>query len=156
MTKPIFTTNELAQLQERFASLDKQSLGYLSETDLLTIPELFLNPLAPRILSLIFTSPYLSFDSFVSFLAIFAPAQNTDVKLRFAFSVFDADGDGYVTKDDLMVVLRLMMSKCTEEAQIERVARMTIDDIDGDGDGRLSYLEFKGALFDIEPLSIAL
>jgi calmodulin len=61
----------------------------------------------------------------------------TEEKLSESFKVFDRDGDGFLTRQDLFHVLEMLGEEPTD------------DDLDGmmqeadrDGDGRISYSEF--------------
>ena len=53
-----------------------------------------------------------------------------------AFKVFDVDGDGYITADEL----RQIMAKLGETLTDEEV-EMMIEEADSDGDGQISYKE---------------
>lgn len=59
-------------------------------------------------------------------------------KLCSSFQVFDRDGNGYLTKDELELAMK-MMGEDFEEKDINQLMRMT----DLDNDGRISFQEFK-------------
>ena len=61
-----------------------------------------------------------------------------DRDLWAAFQVFDRDGNGYLTKDELELAMK-MMGEDFEEKDINQLMRMT----DLDNDGRISFQEFK-------------
>lgn len=61
-----------------------------------------------------------------------------DRDLWAAFQVFDRDGNGYLTKDELELAMK-MMGEDFEEKDINHLMRMT----DLDNDGRISFQEFK-------------
>ncbi len=68
----IVNLSELAGLARRFERLDRDHSGSLSAEELLGIPEFAMNPLAPRILSLINSEmEELDFDGFVKLLSVF-------------------------------------------------------------------------------------
>mmetsp|Transcript_24132 Transcript_24132/g.56661 ORF Transcript_24132/g.56661 Transcript_24132/m.56661 type:complete len:155 (-) Transcript_24132:363-827(-) len=58
-----------------------------------------------------------------------------------AFKVFDVDGDGFITAEEL----RQIMAKLGETLTDEEV-EMMIDEADVDGDGQVSYKEFSKLL----------
>lgn len=68
-------------------------------------------------------------------------------ELREAFSCFDADGSGFVSASELLDVLK----QCGLEGEEAEVIRDEIlQDADTDGDGKISFEEFKVALMKDE------
>ena len=57
---------------------------------------------------------------------------------KFLWQVFDRDGNGYLTRDELELAMK-MMGEDFEEKDINQLMRMT----DLDNDGRISFQEFK-------------
>lgn len=75
--------------------------------------------------------------------------------MRFAFDVYDEDGDGFITNGELFRVLRVMSGGQMREEQLQQVVDRTIRDLDQDGDGRIGFEEWvdgvgrrNGQLFD--------
>ncbi|KAK8519556.1 hypothetical protein V6N13_133455 [Hibiscus sabdariffa] len=60
--------------------------------------------------------------------------------MKEAFNVFDRNGDGYITEDELRSVLDLLGLK--QGKAMEDCKRM-IRKVDVDGDGRVNFMEFK-------------
>ena len=58
-------------------------------------------------------------------------------QLKQAFALFDLDGNGYITNDELGTVLRKMGQEPTEEEIVQM-----INEIDEDGDGTIDFDEF--------------
>ena len=58
-------------------------------------------------------------------------------QLKQAFALFDLDGNGYITNDELGTVLRKMGQEPTDE-EVEQM----IAEIDEDGDGTIDFEEF--------------
>ena len=87
----------------------------------------------------------LEFQDFVRVLAPFAPKAPGDTKMRFAFQVYDFDGDGKLGRGDLTELMRVLLPEEAEEELIEYVVNMAISESDQDGDGCLSYAEFRHA-----------
>lgn len=58
------------------------------------------------------------------------------------FEMYDADGDGFVDKNDMLSLMKLMIGSELSEAQISEIVEKTLQDLDEDKDGKLSYQEF--------------
>ncbi len=85
----------------------------------------------------------LSFRDFVRVLAPFAPKAPADTKYRFAFNIYDFDGDGKLGKGDLKQLMKLLLPDSTEEELIEYAVDMTLKEADEDRDGYLTFGEFR-------------
>ena len=164
-----FTSNHIERLWSRFTSLDQQQKGHLTREDFLRIPELAINPLGDRILHAFFrdssnkdeeeggefnganTKEIVNFPDFVRVLAHFRPIKKnhdknqmnsrTD-KLRFAFRMYDLDGDDKISKEELLAVLTMMVGANISEDQFLSIAERTIIDADDDKDNLISFDEF--------------
>jgi len=170
-----FTANQIERLWSRFSSLDKQQKGYLTREDFLRIPELAINPLGDRIVHAFFRdgvsggnngiaeiSPekpgdrdVVNFCDFVRVLAHFRPIKKNDEKnklnsreekLKFAFRMYDLDGDDRISKEELLAVLTMMVGANISEEQLMSIAERTIMEADEDKDNRISFEEFKKVL----------
>ena len=83
------TEQEITRLYKRFKTLDKDKKGYLTQHELLSIPELAMNPLANRILAVFDSNSghmkggeFLTFTDFLKCLSAFAPSTKRDLKLK--------------------------------------------------------------------------
>uniref|UniRef100_A0A0A9DQU1 EF-hand domain-containing protein n=1 Tax=Arundo donax TaxID=35708 RepID=A0A0A9DQU1_ARUDO len=65
--------------------------------------------------------------------------EDEDEDMREAFRVFDANGDGYITVDELGAVLASLGLKQGRTAECRRM----IGRVDRDGDGRVDFHEFR-------------
>ena len=105
----------------------KDMQGYISAEEFMNIPELSINPLAQR-LERVFESvnfkvkgallarpvcPGLlvslwiaQLQEFVYLLSAFSSKTAVDDKIHFIFTVYDSDGDGLVSSDDMELMLR--------------------------------------------------
>jgi len=63
-----------------------------------------------------------------------------DEDMREAFNVFDQNGDGYITVDELRSVLASLGLK---QGRTAEDCRKMISKVDADGDGRVDFTEFK-------------
>lgn len=70
-----------------------------------------------------------------------------DQKLQAAFDIFDRDGKGYISCEDIQRVLKL-------EAEMEDyVVHKVIKQVDINGDGQVQFDEFKEMMFTNQALS---
>ena len=53
------------------------------------------------------------------------------------------DNDGFVTREELLVILKTLVLHSLKDDQLEQIVDRTIDELDLDGDGKLNYEEFK-------------
>eukprot|EP00096_Caligus_rogercresseyi_P009235 TRINITY_DN3100_c0_g1_i1.p1 TRINITY_DN3100_c0_g1~~TRINITY_DN3100_c0_g1_i1.p1 ORF type:complete len:195 (+),score=64.41 TRINITY_DN3100_c0_g1_i1:106-690(+) len=156
-----FTSNQIERLWSRFTSLDKLQKGYLSREDFLRIPELAINPLGDRIVHAFFKesrdseADIVNFPDFVRVLAHFRPLKkNADKnkmnsrmeKLKFAFRMYDLDGDDKISKEELLAVLTMMVGANISEDQLLSIAERTIIEADKDKDNLISFEEFSNVL----------
>jgi len=162
-----FTGNQIERLWSRFTSLDKQDKGYLTREDFLRIPELAINPLGDRIVHAFFRDGHsnsngnndleardrdvVNFCDFVRVLAHFRPIKKNveknklnsrQEKLKFAFRMYDLDGDEKISKEELLAVLTMMVGENISEDQLESIAERTIHEADEDKDTKISFDEF--------------
>jgi len=156
-----FSKNQIIRLYGRFKNIDKDGDGYLRKEDFLSIPELATNPLSPRIINLFFTiggegdaetgrSDMVNFRQFVRTLARFQPLKrkhdnplnSREDKLKFAFNMYDLDGDDLISRTELISVLHMMVGSNISEEQLGSIADRTICEADEDQDGKISFTEF--------------
>ncbi|XP_072164995.1 calcineurin B homologous protein 1-like [Diadema setosum] len=154
-----FSPKQIVRLYSRFTNLDKSDSGFLRVEDLYRIPELVINPLGERIIQTFFAgseSDQINFRQFMRTLALFRPykkkrdgeeALNTrHNKLNFAFKMYDVDSDGKIARDELLVLLHMMVGSNITEEQLSAIADRTITEADLDNDGQISFEEFESAL----------
>lgn len=151
--------NQIVRLYSRFLSLDKKGQGFLSRDDFLNVPELAVNPLGDRIVDAFFTlagenEQHLNFRQFVRILAHFQPINRAKKnslngrkeKLKFAFQMYDLNKNGYITREEFKVILNSMVGANITAEQLDKIADRTIEEADGDNDGRISFDEFCRAM----------
>ncbi|TPX42004.1 hypothetical protein SeMB42_g05311 [Synchytrium endobioticum] len=148
-----FSEQEINRLYARFCQLDKDKSGTVSADEMTAIPELAMNPLAQRIVAVIDPEggTGINFKQFASALSVFCKDTKRDMKLNFAFQVYDVDGDGLLSADDLFVILKLMVGSSLPDEHIQQVVDRTILQADTiDKDGCISYEEFKRSMFHVD------
>ena len=88
----------------------------------------------------------LDFADFVHALAPFAPGALGDTKLRLAFRAYDFDGDSFLSRTDLTMLMKRLLPEDAEEDLIKHVVDRTLEEADMDGDEQLSYDEFRSVV----------
>lgn len=63
---------------------------------------------------------------------------DSEEEIKSAFKDYDVDGDGYITKDEMMNVITKMGFVSNKDEEVSKCLK----DMDLDGDGRVSYAEF--------------
>ncbi|XP_072127244.1 calcineurin B homologous protein 2 [Mobula birostris] len=160
-----FSKSHICRLYDRFEALDQSNIGKLSRPDFQRIGALAVNPLGERIINAFFPDgkDTLDFRSFVRILACFRPIgkvkssdpqapepiNSRDNKLRFAFELYDQDKDGKISRDELYQVLFMMMEAEVTEDQLDSIIDRTIQEADLDGDGAISFEEFRKSLENV-------
>jgi len=100
-------------------------------------------------------SEVVNFPDFVRVLAHFKPLKKNveknklnsrEEKLRFAFRMYDLDGDDRISKEELLAVLTMMVGANIGEEQLVSIAERTIMEADVDKDNLISFEEFKKVL----------
>eukprot|EP00002_Diphylleia_rotans_P002005 TRINITY_DN1120_c0_g1_i2.p1 TRINITY_DN1120_c0_g1~~TRINITY_DN1120_c0_g1_i2.p1 ORF type:complete len:188 (-),score=41.08 TRINITY_DN1120_c0_g1_i2:639-1202(-) len=106
-----FTPAEIHRLYRRFQRLDKDGSSTLSTDEFLSIPELAMNPLAMCVIARFDRNKTdaVTFKQFCQTLSVFSVKEDKQNKLRFAFDVYDDKGDGYIDREELGLILRLMV-----------------------------------------------
>ncbi|ONH69938.1 Calcineurin subunit B [Cyberlindnera fabianii] len=147
-----FDSEEIDRLRKRFMKLDKDSSGTISKDEFLSIPGVSSNPLASRLIETFDKdgSGDVDFQEFIAGLSIFSTKGLKEDKLRFAFEIYDMDKDGFISNGELFLVLKMMVGKNLDADQLQQIVDRTIMENDNDGDGRLSFEEFKHAVEDTE------
>ncbi len=92
----------------------------------------------------------INFRQFMRVLASFRPAKKNresklnsrEDKLRFAFKMYDLDGDEKISRDELLSVLHMMVGSNISTEQLANIADRTIMEADKDGDKCITFSEF--------------
>uniref|UniRef100_A0A915KM06 EF-hand domain-containing protein n=1 Tax=Romanomermis culicivorax TaxID=13658 RepID=A0A915KM06_ROMCU len=119
-----------------------------------------------------------NFRQFIRVLARFrpikknkaSPLNSRDEKLQFAFSMYDLNGDKFITKDELLSILNMMVGanitpeqykvfhaveiasakffgcRFVYDFKLQNIAERTIEEADVDHDGKISFEEFCHAM----------
>lgn len=119
------------------------------------IPELCMNPLASRFVCLFRSGDpadsthedaserMLNFREFLGTLKVFAPhMRHSDERYRLLFAIFDYDGDGTLSSDDLTKSVRTMTKGACSDSQVREIVDRTLASCKQPGDGSSSGITF--------------
>jgi len=137
-----FSPDEIRRLSKRFSKLDTDKSGGISLDEIMALPELKSNPLVKRVYNIMDKDSNGNVD-LKEFLTVFnqvvEPVLKTssgrftarnnefyETRLRFAFKIYDVDGDGYISRDDLFQAIKIMVGKNSlSEVQIWQMVNRT-------------------------------
>ena len=92
----------------------------------MNIPELAINPLAPRIVQLFVN---VNFKEFCRLLSLLSKNANEKAKFSFMFRVYDVDADGIVSRNDFEIILRQLVGSTLSEEKIDALVQKAMNEI---------------------------
>ncbi|NP_001134443.1 calaxin [Salmo salar] len=94
---------------------------------------------------------YVSVKEWIEGLSIFLRG-TLDEKIKYCFDVYDLNGDGYISREEMFHMLKnSLIRQPTEEDPdegIKDLVEITLKKMDHDHDSRLSYADFEKAVRD--------
>ncbi|XP_029051945.1 calcium and integrin-binding family member 3 [Osmia bicornis bicornis] len=163
-----FTRKEILRIFKRFREMgdpgavprcmtaEQASTLRIPLSCLTRIPELKENPFRQRI-SEVFTRRVVQnlgqattsddagicFEEFLEMMSVFSEQAPRDLKVFYAFKIYDFDEDGVLGTSDLERTCRQLVQGGLNGEEVATVCRKVLEESDIDGDGVLSYLEFE-------------
>eukprot|EP00904_Undaria_pinnatifida_P003072 jgi/Undpi1/12766/HiC_scaffold_6.g02434.m1 len=127
---------------KRFQATEKDSTGMIDYTEFCEIMQVDPSPQCEGLFQLFDAdrSGQIDVREFMISLTNFAGASKDD-KLKFAFMIFDEDGNGVITKQELTRILKANHMAQTE-AEVARKTDTIMAQADKDGDGVVTFDEF--------------
>ncbi|XP_049632080.1 calcineurin subunit B type 2 [Suncus etruscus] len=147
-----FSQQEIKRLSQSFKKLDLDNSGALSTKEFLSIPELRNNPLVKRVIDIfdVDGNGEVDFQEFIQGTSQFCVKGEEEQKMKFAFSIYDLDNDGYISNGELFQVLKMMVGSNLKSWQLQQLVDKTIIILDQDGDGKISFEEFSSVVRELE------
>ena len=101
-----FDPEEIARLGKRFRKLDLDNNGALSVEEFMSLPELQQNPLVQRVIEIFDQdgNGEVDFREFIEGVSQFSVKGDKQLKLKFAFKIYDVDKDGFISNGELCKV----------------------------------------------------
>lgn len=94
---------------------------------------------------------YLSVKEWVEALSVFLRG-TLDEKMKYCFEVYDLNGDGYISREEMFQMLKdSLIRQPTEEDPdegIKDIVEIALKKMDYDHDGRVSYADFEKTVMD--------
>merc|ERR1711908_144563 len=145
MSEPMsFTDEQKKEFRKNFNLFDKKRTGSIPIADMGTVlRSLGQNPTEAELAALVEEvdkdkSGTIEFDEFVDLMARTNKTQEQmEEEIKNAFLTFDADGSGFITREELIETLTTMGDPVDEET-----INGMIQEADVDGDGKINYEEF--------------
>ncbi|CAG9807577.1 unnamed protein product [Chironomus riparius] len=142
------TPAQIQSFKDGFALFDKDSNGSISTSELGDVMRtLGQNPTEAELQYMINEvdadgSGSIDFDEFLKMMGgIVKSPEDEEREMWDAFQVFDKNGDGFVSIDELKFVLTNLGERLTDQEMNE-----ILKDADVDGDGKLNFEEFIAML----------
>nr|GMD07602.1 calcineurin subunit B-like [Ipomoea batatas]GMD10550.1 calcineurin subunit B-like [Ipomoea batatas] len=146
----LFTQQEIVSLYERFCQLDRNAKGFISADEFLSVPEFAMNPLSQRLLKMV---DGLNFKDFVAFLSAFSAKASMQQKIELIFKVYDSDGNGKISFNNIMEVLQDLTGPFMSDEQRENVLSQVLREAGYTRDSLL-YLDDFVKVFDYPGLKM--
>uniref|UniRef100_A0A0K0EEC6 Calcium and integrin-binding family member 2 n=1 Tax=Strongyloides stercoralis TaxID=6248 RepID=A0A0K0EEC6_STRER len=151
-----FTKKDILRLYKRFNALNpnkvfpnmqgtRTSIITLTYEEVEKMPELRENPFRRRICQVFSEdgSGNLTFDDFLDMFSVFSEMAPLQLKLKYAFRIYDFDGDDQIGHDDLSKMIRCLTRDELSDEEVEFIIERIIEEADLDGDEQISYAEFE-------------
>lgn len=115
----------------------------LGEEDLLRVPEVAMNPMVDRVVGYFGFGPHavklsgksttrVNFTDFVRALSLFNARSSKEEKMEHVFSAFDLDGDGIISREEFVSLLRTLVGKSMDQTDIEDLVDYALREVDNE------------------------
>lgn len=149
-----FTKKEILHVFKRYSDLfeenatnqDRIKTVSLEKDKILKLPELKVNPFNDRIVKVFSSSGNgdMTFEDFLDMMSVFSDGAPKNVKVEYAFRIYDFDEDDMISSEDLkMVVDRLTGDQKLNEDEMQQLIDNILEEADLDDDDSLSFAEFE-------------
>ncbi|XP_053203340.1 calcium and integrin-binding family member 3-like isoform X2 [Panonychus citri] len=151
-----FTRKEILTIFKRYRELDPKVVPQVmtgDEAQTITLPmakfekmsELKENPFRNRICK-VFShdgSGNMTFDDFLDMLSVFSESAPRDVKVYYAFKIYDYDDDHFISGKDIEQTAIALTKNQLGPEEISVVREKVLEETDNDQDDKISFAEFQ-------------
>ncbi|RUS69442.1 hypothetical protein EGW08_022794 [Elysia chlorotica] len=149
-TLTYLSKKEILHVFKRFKSLapglvDANKNVKLPLSKITEMPELKVNPFRDQICKVFSSSgDGMTFEDFLDMMSVFSDGAPKNVKVEYAFRVYDFDGDDLISDTDLQnVIEKLTGANQLSEADMQQLIENIMEEADLDDDKTLSFAEFE-------------
>jgi|Transcript_13565 calmodulin len=147
MSEEKLTEDEVADLKEAFAMFDINGDGTIELNEIRQVMrKLGQNPTEDELKEMISTvddndDHEIDFEEFLVLMKSRTVVDDPEKELKDAFAVFDSDGNGAIDRKELKRLMKKLGQALTE-AEVDAM----MEQVDSNGDGEISYDEFKAMM----------
>jgi len=145
-----FSRSDVLRLFKKFTNLVPEQRrdvrdGRLPRDVLEEMSELKENPFRRRICQIFSEDGTgdLTFDEFLDLCSVFSEAAPPDVKIAYAFKIYDFDEDNHIGTSDLEKTIRCLTKDSMTREEIDLIINKVLEETDLDDDQMLSFIEFE-------------
>ncbi|RWS17218.1 calcium and integrin-binding family member 2-like protein [Dinothrombium tinctorium] len=88
----------------------------------------------------------MTFDDFLDMFSVFSESAPRDVKVYYAFKIYDYDGDHFIGPNDIAQTTAALTKNQLTPEEINIVCEKVLEETDNDDDGKISFAEFAGVI----------
>eukprot|EP01002_Notosolenus_urceolatus_P012046 NODE_4126_length_839_cov_7.137975_g3414_i0.p1 GENE.NODE_4126_length_839_cov_7.137975_g3414_i0~~NODE_4126_length_839_cov_7.137975_g3414_i0.p1 ORF type:complete len:211 (-),score=49.79 NODE_4126_length_839_cov_7.137975_g3414_i0:78-710(-) len=144
-----FSQDQIETLYNHFQRISslREADGLVSKDEFLDVLQAKSSVLLDRMFALFDkdSSGHIDFREFLVGLSILCDKGSKEAKLKFAFKMYDLDGDGFISKDELLKIVESCLfqnSLSLPTEALQKLVDATFRQADIDGDGRITVEEF--------------
>lgn len=115
--------------------------------DVLSIQDIKDNPISIILIKKFTINGKLDSKALVASLHKFSESKAIDDKLFFLFNVYDGDGDGHISNQELFDILKLLNKGILEDSKIQNIVNRTFSEV-GEYLNEINYEQFKKLILD--------